>query len=164
MPYTPLLSYPSMHWGCGRPNNSRSQPLGRGGDKSEQCCWLTRLKCAGLLTEPWVLGPGGPVSLQTHVKYCKVVFRHRAGGDNFILCSGRAIVWHLVQSEQQPGPAQAGAVGKGKNCRDGFIEVKTLPGTCNLTPFSNFQHLCTIYHISLRKKWFFTFSPNTLSC
>ena len=72
--------------------------------------------------------------------------------DNLILCSGRAIVWHLVQSEQQPGPAQAGAVGKGKNCRDGFIEVKTLPGTCNLTPFSNFQHLCTIYHISLRKK------------
>ena len=115
------------------------------GNEAKMCGAADRTKSAG----PWWSG----VTTETHVKYCKVVFRHRAGGDNFILCSGRAIVWHLVQSEQQPGPAvQAGAVGKGKNCRDGFIEVKTLPGTCNLTPFSNFQHLCTIYHISLRKK------------
>ena len=76
--------------------------------------------------------------------------------DNLITCWCRAIVWHLVQSEQQPGPAvQAGAVGKGKNCRDGFIEVKTLPGTCNLTPFSNFQHLAfTINQINPKKYLF----------
>ena len=48
----------------------------------------------------------------------------------------------------------------------GFIEVKTLPKGCNLTPFSNFQHLCTIYHISLKKKEYFSelYQMSTLSC
>ena len=71
--------------------------------------------------------------------------------DNLILCSGVGSGNSLALGTVRAA-AQAGAVGKGKNWRDGFIEVKTLPGTCNLTPFSNFQHLCTIYHISLRKK------------
>ena len=37
----------------------------------------------------------------------------------------------------------------------GFIEVKTLLKGYNLTPFSNFQHLCNIYHINLKKKYIF---------